>query len=526
MANNLRVDTIQDVNGKVIYSQTSNSAQIGDSSVSGTSLTLPQRYPTPPTDHSNDPLVPTRVLAHTDGHFYMEGSAVNSAQVGGDVDYFTIKVGSQPITSLYLSYYSSVDPVGFFAIQQGSQWTAGQNPALMLTYGHIGPTTTKPQGSNLISGYTLLANTEYTIWVQQTGSNIMYWAISTNPAYQGRVNSEKYTFQNLTVTNKLTTSRVRVNTRLQLGNNTRAVLDLGSATDGIILPNGTTAQRPSSPQNGMIRWNNTESKLETYYESKWQNVILEYAGIGSSQSNPATSASQILATDPTAPSGLYWLQPPSWSSPAQIYCEMTKHGGGWMYIYQKQCTNDVGLYDSDLTSKSGTQNHATSNFNGCQTAAGTNYTPLDMWDAFVGAGNNARMYAREIQTTGGTYDESQRYVSSTDGPIFSKTTFRRLFAGQFANGQFQSGVTVYFNNGSSVVSGKIGTTWSSPALATINNGNIDQELYFCNGETGGDSNWSFALMKGGTPYPRLADSNNGGNRHNNVTRWAIIAIKA
>jgi len=77
-----------------------------------------------------------------------------------------------------------------------------------------------------------------------------------------------------------------------------------------------------------------------------------------------------------------------------------------------------------------------------------------------------------------------------------------------------------------VVTGKAGTTWSSPALATINNGNVDQNLYFCNGEDGGDGNWSFALMKGGTPYPRLADSTNGGNRHDNITRWAIIGIKA
>lgn len=271
MANNLRVDTIQDINGKVIYSQTSNSAQIGDSSLSGTSITLPQRYPTPPADYSDSTSAPTRVYPHTDGHFYMEGSAVNSAQVGGDVDYFTFRVGSLPITELYLSYYSSVDTVGFFAIQQGSQWTAGQNPSLMLNYAHIGPTTTKPQGSNLISGYTLQPNTDYTVWVQQTGSNIMYWAISTNSAYQGRDNSEKYTFQNLTVTNKLTTSRLRVNTRLQLGNNTRAVLDLGAATDAILVPRGTEAQRSSSTENGQIRYNTETQKLEGYYASKWQS---------------------------------------------------------------------------------------------------------------------------------------------------------------------------------------------------------------------------------------------------------------
>jgi hypothetical protein len=71
-----------------------------------------------------------------------------------------------------------------------------------------------------------------------------------------------------------------------------------------------------------------------------------------------------------------------------------------------------------------------------------------------------------------------------------------------------------------------GTTWSAPSLSTINNGSVDQNMYFCNGETGGDGNWSFALMKGGTPYPRLAGTYDGGNRHAGVTRWAILALKA
>jgi len=274
MANNLKVDTIQNINGKVIYSQTNSSAQIGDATLSGTSFTFPQKYPTPPSDYSGDPLVPTRVYPHTDGHFYIEGTAVNSASVGGDVDYIVIRVGTLPITALYLSLYSSVDTVGFFAIQQGSQWTAGQNIAQMLTYGHIGPTTTKPQGSNLISGYTLLPNTDYTIWVQQTGSNIMSYALSTNPSYQGRDNSEKYQFQNLTVTNRLTTSKLRFNTRLQLGANTRAVMDLGAATDAIILPRGTEAQRPASTENGQIRYNTDTNRIEGYVNNKWSSVNL------------------------------------------------------------------------------------------------------------------------------------------------------------------------------------------------------------------------------------------------------------
>lgn len=247
---------------------------------------------------------------------------------------------------------------------------------------------------------------------------------------------------------------------------------------------------------------------------------------GTTAARAATSADAILAINPSATSGRYYLKPASWTVPAQIYCEMTKNGGGWMYIHQRQCINDMGLYWRDFTTQYGHNIHAVNNFSGCQDERGTSYSAVEMWEAFIGSGSaTGKFYAREQQTAGGSYDESQRYVSASDGPIWTIDTFRRLFAGNFANGQFQTAVTVYLNDGSTSAASKIGTTWSAPALATINNGATDQNLYFCNGEDGGDTNWSFALMKGGTPYPRLAGAADGGGR-NGITRWASIAIKA
>ncbi len=129
---------------------------------------------------------------------------------------------------------------------------------------------------------------------------------------------------------------------------------------------------------------------------------------------------------------------------------------------------------------------------------------------------------------GGSYDETQTYSSYTGGVIWSQTTFQRLFSGNFSNGSFRTSLRVTHNDGASTVYSKKGTTWSSPALAhiwsvTINNGQVDQDLWFCNGADGGDSNWSFGLMQGGTPYPRTANASNGGGR-NSITRWAIIGI--
>lgn len=265
--------------------------------------------------------------------------------------------------------------------------------------------------------------------------------------------------------------------------------------------------------------------VRTYFSSYGE-------GIGTTPLTAAVSAQAIKTANPTATSGLYWLKPAAWTFPALCYCEMTLHGGGWVYLMQRLCVNDQGLPGSWLTSQAAFPNHTVQDFYGTRDLMNNQLTPQNIWDGIVGSGaSQGRFFAREIQIrtgggTGGTYSESQRYVSASDGNIWTWATFSRLFSGNFANGQFQSGVTVWLDNGATQATGKIGTTWSAPALATINNGNVDQNLYFCNGEDGGDSNWSFALMKGGTPYPRLADATNGGGRHNNISRWAIIGIKA
>lgn len=49
-----------------------------------------------------------------------------------------------------------------------------------------------------------------------------------------------------------------------------------SSTGAAILPLGTTAQRPSSPTNGMIRYNTTTTKVEAYQNGGWVNYALSY----------------------------------------------------------------------------------------------------------------------------------------------------------------------------------------------------------------------------------------------------------
>lgn len=43
------------------------------------------------------------------------------------------------------------------------------------------------------------------------------------------------------------------------------VINAASNTGAIVIPVGTTAQRPASPIGGMIRYNTTTSQLEGYF---------------------------------------------------------------------------------------------------------------------------------------------------------------------------------------------------------------------------------------------------------------------
>lgn len=72
-----------------------------------------------------------------------------------------------------------------------------------------------------------------------------------------------------------------------------------NATSHIKLPTGTTAQRPSSPNNGDFRYNSTTNKLE-YFDGVWQTLI---NNLTSSDIPPGTA---MLFYQATAPVG--WTQ--------------------------------------------------------------------------------------------------------------------------------------------------------------------------------------------------------------------------
>lgn len=58
-----------------------------------------------------------------------------------------------------------------------------------------------------------------------------------------------------------------LNINVQASNGVLSYTD--SATGGMLLPSGTTAQRPASPVAGQIRFNTTTGAVEVYSGSAW-----------------------------------------------------------------------------------------------------------------------------------------------------------------------------------------------------------------------------------------------------------------
>jgi hypothetical protein len=58
-------------------------------------------------------------------------------------------------------------------------------------------------------------------------------------------------------------------------------VNLSFNTGSLGLPSGTTAERPSNPQGGYLRWNTDNSAIEAYDGTEWVEFISDYAPSGS-----------------------------------------------------------------------------------------------------------------------------------------------------------------------------------------------------------------------------------------------------
>ena len=138
-------------------------------------------------------------------------------------------------------------------------------------------------------------------------------------------------------------------------------------------------------------------KLVDRGDTSAQNKIIDLTKLGSTKQKPAVSASAILADDPYASDGVYWIKPTGVSAAFPVWCKFDKQGA-WMLVW------------SNLR---GMKNKVTTNMTWANATTGTTplfniptgiglkdpngnpiitdnkelwevYTPLNLWNSLIG----------------------------------------------------------------------------------------------------------------------------------------------
>ena len=79
---------------------------------------------------------------------------------------------------------------------------------------------------------------------------------------------------------KMATDGSTITTHMAIDNSGDVTM---SSTGSLKIPNGTTAQRPSSPANGMLRYNSTTGGIEEYRANAWHTLSDIFSGSGGTE---------------------------------------------------------------------------------------------------------------------------------------------------------------------------------------------------------------------------------------------------
>ena len=177
----------------------------------------------------------------------------------------------------------------------------------------------------------------------------------------------------------------------------------GAGGQSIIVPVGTTAQRPTANIDGILRINSDANALEYYtVSSGWSTLG---ARDGTSAGKAALKSTDIKLYNPSAPTGWYWLMINGTAT--QVYIDMNYDGGGWVLVathvfnvsipalsYAQTTTGLTQLGSSGFTIGTG------------DPKAYTTFSPLDRWTAITSANNAGKNFvyftagsAQELGTT-------------------------------------------------------------------------------------------------------------------------------
>ena len=156
--------------------------------------------------------------------------------------------------------------------------------------------------------------------------------------------------------------------------------------------------------------------------------------LGRSSATPATSALAILADDPTATSGPYWITVGGVAT--ELYCDMTTDGGGFML---------VGKYNGSGGDNTGSSN--VSNLNNLNATSGATHKLSDT-DIKALAATNLR-YEWSPRTPSGSSPTTiyiMRYSAANWSSWASNGATNMAYESKASNGTFVGGFNGHFNN--------------------------------------------------------------------------------
>jgi hypothetical protein len=294
-------------------------------------------------------------------------------------------------------------------------------------------------------------------------------------------------------------------------------LDIGSRTDAIAIPKGTTAQRPGSPSSGMGRFNTEISKTEFYNGTVW--VAIGGAGDGSTSSSAASSAKAIKAAVGNPTSGVYWLQIPNVNggNAFQCYCDFTMNGGiGYAIIVNQYFTGpETGPSHANFASSTiGTAGYDTE-YIISPSAMLANYGVTKL-AVFARVGGSS---------SGGIANATYTNWVAFSGP--TSTQYNTIFTQGFGSTQFTgSFVSADGNTGTAYFPNSHGNTGGVTQITT-NGGTVnDYLLYEYNANGGSDPNHFWMVLNGRSGDTYWAGNTRYGSSSGNVmyNRWGGVAL--
>ena len=157
-------------------------------------------------------------------------------------------------------------------------------------------------------------------------------------------------------------------------------------------------------------------------------------GLGSSAGEAATSAKAILADNPSASSGAYWILVQGVAT--ELYCDMTTDGGGFMLC---------GKYNA--TGGSNTGSNGVSNLNNLTASVNATYKLSDANIKSLAA--TSSQYEWSLRVPSGSSPTTiyiMRYSSSNWNNWASNGATNMAYESKASNGSWVSGFNGHFNN--------------------------------------------------------------------------------